>query len=62
MHSEVFIQEDSYRGTIDNVGSRNRYNYGQNNPYKYSDPSGHDAFSEFGVGGRAAAKEEFRVH
>ena len=51
VHSEVFIQEDSYRGTLNNVASRNRYNYGQNNPYKYSDPSGHDAFSEFGAGG-----------
>jgi len=52
VHSEVFIQEDSYRGTLESVESRNRYNYGQNNPYKYSDPSGHDAFSsEFGGGG-----------
>ena len=48
VHSENFIQEDSYRGTQDDVASRNRYNYAQNNPYKYSDPSGHDAFSAFG--------------
>ena len=41
VHSENFIQEDTYRGTQDDVGSRNRYNYAQNNPYKYSDPSGH---------------------
>ena len=41
VHSENFIQEDSYRGTLSDVASRNRYNYAQNNPYKYSDPSGH---------------------
>ena len=40
------IQEDSYRGTQDDVASRNRYNYAQNNPYKYSDPSGHAAWEE----------------
>ena len=51
VHSENFIQEDSYRGTQDDVASRNRYNYAQNNPYKYSDPSGHDAMSALGVGG-----------
>jgi len=50
VHSENFIQEDTYRGTQDDVASRNRYNYAQNNPYKYSDPSGHDATSMFGAG------------
>ena len=55
------IQEDTYRGTQDDVASRNRYNYAQNNPYKYSDPSGHDATSMFGSGSGGTLKEEFRV-
>lgn len=38
--SKVFINEDSYRGSIDDLISRNRYAYASNNPYKYEDPSG----------------------
>ena len=62
VHSENFIQEDTYRGTQDDVASRNRYNYAQNNPYKYSDPSGHDAMSELIAGSSSGgAKREFMM-
>ncbi len=40
----TFIQEDSYLGDVQDPTSRNRYTYGRNNPYKYSDPSGHKSF------------------
>jgi RHS repeat-associated protein len=38
-----FISEDTYKGQIDNPQTLNLYTYVQNNPLKYSDPSGHMA-------------------
>jgi RHS repeat-associated protein len=36
-----FISADSYQGDIGNPASLNRYSYVLNNPYKYTDPTGH---------------------
>ncbi|TYQ14543.1 UNVERIFIED_CONTAM: RHS repeat-associated protein [Acetivibrio alkalicellulosi] len=36
-----FIQEDTYRGSINDPLSLNLYAYGHNNPIKYYDPTGH---------------------
>ena len=36
-----FISEDSYKGTLPDIQSQNRYIYCTNNPLKYIDPSGH---------------------
>jgi hypothetical protein len=36
-----FISEDSYKGTLPDTQSQNRYIYCTNNPLKYVDPSGH---------------------
>ncbi len=38
-----FISADSYHGDIVNPASLNRYSYAHDNPFKYVDPSGHDA-------------------
>ena len=40
--SGVFISADSYAGSPGDLQSRNRYAYTLNNPYKYTDPSGHE--------------------
>jgi RHS repeat-associated protein len=37
-----FISADSYQGDIGNPASLNRYSYVLNNPYRYTDPSGHE--------------------
>ena len=42
-----FIQIDSFKGDTDSIESQNRYIYTQNNPYKYTDPSGHNVFDDF---------------
>jgi len=39
-----FISPDTYQGDIANPASLNRYSYVLNNPYKYTDPTGHMAF------------------
>ncbi|MHB8127234.1 MAG: RHS repeat-associated core domain-containing protein [Desulfitobacteriaceae bacterium] len=36
-----FMQEDTYRGDLNDPLSLNLYTYGANNPIKYDDPSGH---------------------
>jgi RHS repeat-associated protein len=40
-----FISADSYLGDPANPASLNRYSYVHNNPYKYTDPTGHFAFA-----------------
>jgi RHS repeat-associated protein len=40
-----FISADTYGGNIGNPPSLNRYSYVHNNPYKYTDPTGHFAFA-----------------
>ncbi len=39
--AQIFMQEDTYQGEVDNPTTKNRYLYALNNPYKYSDLSGH---------------------
>jgi RHS repeat-associated protein len=39
-----FISSDRHHGDIANPASLNRYSYVHNNPYKYTDPTGHFAF------------------
>jgi RHS repeat-associated protein len=39
-----FISADSFLGDPANPASLNRYSYVHNNPYKYTDPTGHFAF------------------
>ncbi|MBY0087951.1 RHS repeat domain-containing protein [Brevibacillus brevis] len=36
-----FISEDAYKGAVDNPLTLNRYTYVENNPLRYTDPSGH---------------------
>jgi hypothetical protein len=36
-----FVSADSYSGRIEDPASLNRYSYVRNNPYKYTDPTGH---------------------
>ncbi len=36
-----FIGRDTYGGVLSVPQSANRYSYAQNNPYRYTDPSGH---------------------
>ncbi|WP_353936615.1 hypothetical protein [uncultured Brevibacillus sp.] len=36
------MSEDTYKGTVDNPLSLNRYTYTANNPLRYVDPTGHD--------------------
>jgi RHS repeat-associated protein len=36
-----FVSLDTYKGEKENILSQNRYVYTLNNPYKYTDPSGH---------------------
>ncbi|OMG45274.1 hypothetical protein BK140_33195, partial [Paenibacillus macerans] len=38
-----FINEDTYEGQLTDPLSLNLYTYVENNPFKYVDPSGHDA-------------------
>ncbi len=40
-----FITEDTYAGRYYDPLSLNRYTYGQNNPVRYTDPSGHSFFT-----------------
>ena len=42
-----FIQIDSFKGDNDSIESQNRYIYTQNNPYKYTDPSGNELLEDF---------------
>ncbi|MEX2460404.1 MAG: RHS repeat-associated core domain-containing protein [Paenibacillaceae bacterium] len=44
-----FISEDTYEGEIKNPQSLNMYVYVQNNPLKYTDPSGHEVFLVHGT-------------
>ncbi|WP_176835548.1 MULTISPECIES: RHS repeat protein [unclassified Paenibacillus] len=39
-----FINEDTYEGDISNPLSLNLYTYVSNNPLRYTDPTGHEAF------------------
>jgi len=36
-----FIQQDSFRGMLNESASLNRYSYAHNNPTKFTDPTGH---------------------
>jgi RHS repeat-associated protein len=40
---DSFHSRDSYEGTISQPASRNHYTYANNNPLKYTDPTGHCA-------------------
>lgn len=40
-----FLTEDTYRGSLTDPLSLNRYTYCHNNPLRYTDPSGHFVFS-----------------
>ncbi|MDD2592483.1 MAG: hypothetical protein PHN21_06740 [Erysipelotrichaceae bacterium] len=55
-----FISIDTYKGSDSNPLSQNRYSFASNNPYKYSDPSGHFITSIAGdkvyIAGTAASK------
>jgi len=44
-----FVQEDDYRGSVQNPITLNRYAYTGNNPVSYNDPSGH--VQEWSAGG-----------
>ncbi|MDR1891546.1 MAG: hypothetical protein LBQ48_00820 [Oscillospiraceae bacterium] len=37
----MFITEDSYLGTDDNISSQNRYAFGEGDPVNHIDPTGH---------------------
>ncbi|MEA5018649.1 MAG: RHS repeat-associated core domain-containing protein, partial [Erysipelotrichaceae bacterium] len=56
-----FIAIDTYRGNDSNPLSQNRYSFASNNPYKYSDPSGHFIISLEGykvyIAGSAAQRQ-----
>ena len=56
-----FISIDTYQGSDRNPLSQNRYSFASNNPYKYSDPSGHFITSIAGdkvyIAGTAASKQ-----
>ena len=55
-----FVSADSYRGNPANPASLNLYSYVHNNPYKYVDPTGHDAASVTGHFFLGAGKEWVR--
>ncbi|WP_155986896.1 RHS repeat-associated core domain-containing protein, partial [Paenibacillus durus] len=52
-----FVSEDTYRGDIWNPQSLNLYNYVNNNPLRYVDPTGHQALEK----SVEEAMKEFRL-
>jgi len=50
-----FIREDTYKGSLWNPQSQNGYDYVQNNPLIYTDPSGHKISGKLGMGFASSA-------
>ncbi|MGG1305238.1 RHS repeat-associated core domain-containing protein, partial [Brevibacillus agri] len=44
-----FVSEDTVKGQVDNPLTLNRYTYTHNNPVRYIDPTGHDAWLVHGT-------------